>query len=474
MDELDIYILKSIIHSKKTAIDFCSQFDENIFISNESKLLGKAFINYVRIYKSNPTLNAINQQYSTNEDLTALAEDFWATFGDDPHDESDYNFNLNKLKNRYKQQKLNEIQLTLSNVDNIENNIKVVKAHLSKIETITSKKVFERKTIKDYLPDFSRQYLAKQKDPDVGRGILTGYSFLDYIQNGVKSNDLIVIAGETGSGKSILLNNMAIQMWMQQNKIETPPDQFTKGYNIAYVSLEMSKEDCFQRTMARLADVPSYGLRDANLSKAELLSLRKTGQFIKNYPNTFEIIDVPRGLTVQQLETILEDIRTSYNPDVIFVDYLTLMDEKSTEATDEDWLKLDKLAGKLHEFTRVYDIPIITALQLNRLSPADRKDDNKRIGLHRIGRSSQMANHCTLILQIDSRINEESYSDFVYHVIKNRHGENMKSHSVYKDFSRCSIIDKPYDVGMVNEWTQTQDISKELDDIGDLTKLLTE
>jgi replicative DNA helicase len=260
---------------------------------------------------------------------------------------------------------------------------------------------------------------------------------------------------------------MAIQVWMQKNTLETPPDDFTKGYNVVYVSLEMSKEDCFQRTMCRLADVRSYDLRDAKLSKAEREAVGKVGSFIKKYPYTFEVVDVPRGLTVERLENILEEIRNEYKPDIIFVDYLTLMDDDSV---DEDWLKLDKLAGKMHEFTRVYNIPIVTALQLTRINPADKKADEKRIGLHRIGRSSQMAHHCTLIIQIESRENEESRFDFIYHIIKNRHGESNKSHTVYKDFSKLQIIDKPYNPDFNPEWTEQENLLRKSENILDIYK----
>jgi len=178
------------------------------------------------------------------------------------------------------------------------------------------------------------------------------------------------------------------------------------------------------------------------------------------------ILYVGLVVVVEQMEIMFEEIKADYLPDVIFVDYMGLMEELSD---GDDWLALGKLAGKIHEFARAHSIPVVTAVQLNRIDPANKKNEAKAIGLHRIGRSSMIAHHATVIIQIETRQDEETHDDFIYHVIKNRHGQSNKSHSVWKNFNKCSIIDKPYDVDAQEAWTSSEDISEDISDLLGIT-----
>jgi replicative DNA helicase len=181
---------------------------------------------------------------------------------------------------------------------------------------------------------------------------------------------------------------------------------------------------------------------------------------MKNYPYTFDIIDVPRGFSVEQLEMSMEEIKSNYTPDVIFIDYMGLMEDAS-DSDEDDWLTLGKIAGRIHEVARSYQIPIVSAVQLNRMAPGSKNT----VGMHRIGRSSLIATHCTAIIQIETRVDEARYDDFIYHIIKNRNGESGKSHTIYKNFSHCSLIDKQYDCEDMKLWTQDDNIGIDVSDI---------
>ena len=113
------------------------------------------------------------------------------------------------------------------------------------------------------MPEFKQNYNDKFHNKELKRGVLTGYSYLDYIKNGFNPSELILIAAESGGGKSLLLNNLAIQMWMQKNSLHSK--SYTRGYNVLYFGLEMCYSDCARRTLARIADVDIYGLRDISL-----------------------------------------------------------------------------------------------------------------------------------------------------------------------------------------------------------------
>lgn len=234
---------------------------------------------------------------------------------------------------------------------------------------------------------------------------------------------------------SMLLLNMAVQMWRQRNSLDFQDP--SKGYNIQYFSLEMPFDQCFLRLFASLGELPTYGLRDAKITHPQLLEkMGKAAKFIERFQPEFEIVDIPRGVTVQDIEErYLEAKAQDRAPDVVVVDYLGLMQDPKAEG--DDWLRLGQIAGQLHEFARVYNVVVLSAVQLNR--PKNR-DPEEAIGLHRIGRSSLIMHHATVGVQIETRKNEAAMQDMKYHIIKNRNGE-LGSHLLKKSFRTATLRD---------------------------------
>lgn len=265
----------------------------------------------------------------------------------------------------------------------------------------------------------------------------------------VDSPDHLYLCGEQliPTHNSMFLNNIAVQMWMQKNTLSTEPGQYIGGCNILYFSLEMPYKACFKRTLARLADIPMYGLRDSRLTKAETESLNLASRFIKKFSEKgpkFEIVDIPRGVNTAQIEERYLEAKSKFNPIypiVVFIDYLGLMEDDTVDG--DDWLKLGKIAGKVHEFGRTYNVPVCTAVQLNRPAKSKQPEPGENIGVHRIGRSSLIMHHANIGIQIETRKDEWLRDTFLYHLIKNRDGE-LGKHEISKKFANASIFDIPY------------------------------
>lgn len=244
---------------------------------------------------------------------------------------------------------------------------------------------------------------------------------------------------------SMLLNNLARQMWMQKNNLYTDPASFTPGYNVLYFSLEMPYEDCFIRFLASLADVPQRDLEQSTLDEEQKRKVDKAYEFIENYEKAgyyFGIVDVPRNVTIEEIELRYTDALLRYRPEVVVVDYLGLMNNRSK---DQDWLKIASIAASLHEFARAYNVIILTAHQLTdikRSSQSKSQEDHKRVGMHRWGRSSLIMHHVNLGIQIETRQGEENYPDLKYHIIKNRRGP-MGQGNLIKNFSNAILFDVP-------------------------------
>jgi hypothetical protein len=472
----DLRVLKAITSDNRLALDFVNTHDASVFLG-ESKHVGKAICDYIKAYKIAPTKRVLVDKYKSNNTLVGQIENLFEVLPGVDFNPNEYYYDLDKIKQNYAETKFNALKddLRFHDKEGIDGTMNKMEQMLQDIKRIrqAGKRVYTQKTLDEYLPEFHEEYVAKIENPLLGQGVLSGYSYLDYVTNGLQPAEMLIIGGETSSGKSMFLNNIAIQMWMQKNTISTDSNQYNGGCNILYFSLEMPYKACFKRTLARLADVPMYGLRDSKLTKAETESLNLASRFIKKFSERgpkFEIVDIPRGVNAAQVEERYLEARQKFDPrypTVIFIDYLGLMEDESADG--DDWLKLGKIAGKVHEFGRAYNVPIATAVQLNRPNKSKTAEPGENIGVHRIGRSSLIMHHANIGVQIETRKDEWLRDTFLYHIIKNRDGE-LGKHEISKRFANAAIFDVPYVAPDRDEYGGYMSGFNDEDDISDQVK----
>jgi replicative DNA helicase len=436
---LDLTVLKSIISNKKHGLDFANDSDAKIF-SPEVWNFANVVVGYIRTHKELPTLRVISEKLSkgNNDKLVENIKIIWAELDKITVNEHEYKHDLEKVKQRFAEKQLLNTRDALVKLEpgsmDVNKSILELQKTIQSVKSLHQVRSYERKTLKEAVPGFRDEYNAKLQDPNFDAGIQTGYSYLDYVTGGLRPGELLLIGGESGSGKSMLLMNMAIQIWLQGNK-PLVQSSYAPGKNIMYFSLEMPFKPCLNRVLGRLSANPTKLIRQAKLNPLEMENIKNVLRFVNSYPNHFEIVDIPRGTTMERVELIYEEALTVYRPDVVIIDYLGLMDYDGTEM--EDWLKLGKIAEKIHEFTRVHDCVALSAVQLNRAKGVKEED---KIGLHRIGRSALIMQNANIAVQIETRPNEKDFPDMRYHVIKNRDGELGKG-TLIKDLARGTLID---------------------------------
>jgi hypothetical protein len=477
--EQDLRVFKAITSDTRLALDFVNSNDSSLFIG-DSKPVGKAIFDYIKSYKTVPTKRVLVDKHKSNVALSSQIEALFDILPDIQFNPNEYQYDIDKIKQTCAETKFNALQddIRFHDKGNIDQTMDKMELVLKEIKRIRqpAKRSYTQQSLDEYLPEFHEDYIAKIANPLLGRGVLSGYSFFDYVTNGLQPAELLIVGAETGAGKSMLLNNMAIQMWMQSNTISTEPSQYVGGCNILYFSLEMPYKACFKRTLARLADIPMYGLRDSKLTRAETESLNLASKFIKKYSSRakFEIVDIPRGVNINQIEERFLEARSKFNPEypiVVFIDYLGLMEDDLVEG--DDWLKLGKIAGKVHEFARSYNIPVATAVQLNRPAKSKTAEPGENIGVHRIGRSSLIMHHANIGLQIETRKDEWMRDTLLYHIIKNRDGE-LGKHEITKKFANAAIFDVPYIPPERDEFGGYMSGFNDEDDISDQVRKMLE
>lgn len=438
-NNLDLTVLKTILNNKKHALDFVNEGDTKLF-APEVWNFANLVVGYVRTFKELPTLRVITERLAKGNNLSMIdmVKKTWEQIDNITVDEKEYKHDLEKLKKRFAEKQLLTMKDSLAKLDpgsiDISKAIGEMQKTVQSIKSLHQVKAYERKTLKEAIPIFREEYNAKLEDPNFDRGIKTYYSYLDNVTDGLRPGELLLIGAESGAGKSMLLMNMAIQIWMQQNTLDMTSN-FTDGNSVLYFSLEMPFKPCLNRVLSRLSGNPSKKIRAAKLEQEEALKLKRALKFINNYPYQFEIVDIPRGATMESLELIYEEAKTIYDPKIIVIDYLGLMDYEGGEM--DDWLKLGKISEKIHEFARVHNCTVLSAVQLNR---SKGKDQEEKIGLHRIGRSALIMQNANIAIQIETRPNEKDYPDMKYHLIKNRDGE-LGSGKLIKNLAAGTLID---------------------------------
>ena len=197
-----------------------------------------------------------------------------------------------------------------------------------------------------------------------GGQVSTGWPTMDKVlYGGFSRGELNIFAGGSGSGKSLVMMNIALS-WLQQ------------GLSGVYVSLELSEELVALRTDAMLSGMGTKDIRkdiDTTELKVKLYS-KKAGQYrIKALPAQSNINDIRSYLKEVQ-------IQTGIKVDFVMVDYLDLLMPVSVKVNPNDQFIKDKyVAEELRNLSQELGVLLVTASQLNRSAVEEIEFDHSHI-----------------------------------------------------------------------------------------------
>ena len=440
MNDLDLSILKTILTNRKYALEFAHDCNEKLFDPSVWRF-AKLVIEYIKSFKDIPTKRVLIERIdpAKNKAFAEHSSQLFDRVMSFNYDDKEYKHDLEKLKKRYSEKLIVGLKESIGDLDKIDlkKSVSDIQSALNNIKNVNKIGSYKKGTLKEYADDFKNTYNNKMRDPNYGTGIRTGYDFIDNTNLGLRSGELIVFAGITSSGKSLLLMNSAIQMWLGANDISMTSN-FNTGSNVLLFSLEMNYEDYMQRAIARIAMVPQKNIRDANLDDEQKARVGMSFKFIKNYNKNFTVIDLPRKATPEALENMIDDYATQYGkPDVVVIDYLNLMSVDS-DATD-DWLMQAQISEGVHELARAKETIVLSAVQLN---PKGGGKDGS-FGIKDLRRATQIADNVDMLIVINTRPNEKHCPDFSVEMVKNRRGE-LASGKLKKHMECCALLNDVY------------------------------
>jgi len=197
-----------------------------------------------------------------------------------------------------------------------------------------------------------------------GGQVSTGWPTMDKIlYGGFSRGELNIFAGGSGSGKSLVMMNIALS-WIQQ------------GLSGVYVSLELSEELVALRTDAMLTSMGTKDIRkdidDATI-KVKMHGSRAGKYRVKSLPAQSNVNDIRAYLKEVQ-------IQTGIKVDFVMIDYLDLVMPVSVKVSPTDQFVKDKyVAEELRNLAKELGLLMITASQLNRSAVEEIEFDHSHI-----------------------------------------------------------------------------------------------
>ena len=197
-----------------------------------------------------------------------------------------------------------------------------------------------------------------------GGQVSTGWTQLDrLLYGGFSRGELNIFAGGSGSGKSLVMMNIALN-WLQQ------------GLSGVYITLELSEELTSLRTDAMLTNMSTKDIRrdmDTTELKVKLVAKKSGNYQVKGLPAQSNINDIRAYLKEYQ-------IQTGKKVDFVMIDYLDLLMPVSAKVSPNDLFVKDKyVSEELRNLAKELAVLMVTASQLNRSAVEEVEFDHSHI-----------------------------------------------------------------------------------------------
>ena len=209
-------------------------------------------------------------------------------------------------------------------------------------------------------------------------GLTTGISSLDkMLGGGFYKNTLNVFAAITHGGKSLIMSSIASHLLLVEKK------------DILFITLEMPEKEVLKRIYANVLNIDvntfkSYSKEELKAIHQKVVDQGLGNLIVKEYPTGTLSTNMLRGYVDKYVAKFKK------MPDVIMVDYLTIMKANSMNENTSEYVYYKKVAEEVRALAMELDLPIVTAAQLNRSGFAS----GKEAGLDAVSSSLGIAMTC--------------------------------------------------------------------------------
>ena len=214
------------------------------------------------------------------------------------------------------------------------------------------------KTLADVVAEYPGGLQAMACPPRGGDGISTPWAGITESLSGLHAEDLFIIAGRPGMGKTVA----AVQMCHHAAK---------QGHGAAVFSLEMSHDALYKRLLSALARVDAHRMRAGYLNTDERHRVFEAANAMGDLPIW---LDATKARTVPAMESALRRLVAQNKiPKLIMIDHVQLMvgiNRKNLEPR----LELQDISHATKRMAKEFGATVLLLSQLNR----DCERENRR------------------------------------------------------------------------------------------------
>ena len=199
------------------------------------------------------------------------------------------------------------------------------------------------------------RFEAIQANPNVLRGIETGFRHLDRMTNGLQRSDLIVLAARPGMGKTSLAMNIVENACLR------------KGYTAAVFSLEMPRTQLVKRLICSYGEVSMEKALSAKLVQKDWKNLLLAADKMKK---SKVFIDDSSRITPAQILSKCRRLKSAEGRlDLIMIDYIQLMEGelKGKSSPENRQQEIASITRDLKIMAKELNVPVIALSQLRRI-----------------------------------------------------------------------------------------------------------
>ncbi|MCY3565968.1 MAG: hypothetical protein OXH27_07290 [Gammaproteobacteria bacterium] len=283
--------------------------------------------------------------------------------------------------------------------------------------------------------DIWDEYSRAQQNGD-SWGVLTGFSDLDRITNGIQRGEFWLVAGYSGHGKTQALINIAHRAVVD-------------GRRVVFFTLETLREQVRRRLVVRHSQEFGQGVRynavrSGDLSEAEERVFREAlDDFSSGDYGSCEVVWAARNTTTEELQLKTESLDRVAETDLVIVDYVGLMGVErrfSNRGRQERLVEiLQALKGFATGHRKGAGVPVISAYQTSRQA-VERARYQGGYTLDGLAETAEAERSADLVLSLLMLADDDR--DISAQILKYRDGRKGEF-TLHSDFSRSLVSDRP-------------------------------
>lgn len=401
--------------TNQTYLETVISYVKPTFFENENiQLVYKSILEYYIEYSKIPKISELKLHITDPEIKIALKDVILITQKIDKNIDYDV---LLKITEKFIKEKtvLNTVKKTAFEIESGEIDTSKI---LKDFEKACSISLVENLGF-DYLESIDQHCIDLQK---TFKTISTGWKWLDEKLGGGFMADgkaFYLFFGATNVGKSIFLGNIATNI-LSQNK------------TVLLVTLEMPETVYAKRISAQISKI---GFNDLK-GHVDLLKEKLNNYKVKNKDSKLVIKEFPpKGITPLQLKAYINKlIRTGIKPDIIILDYLSLLSNSTIGKNSYETQK--EIAEQVRSLSYEFNCSIVSAVQMNRDGYKQANPDLETTG------ESMGISH-TVDAQISIWTEDGDVDLGIIHmgIVKNRFGPRQCSTVLEIDYPTLSLKD---------------------------------